>query len=329
MRTAADGWLTADRAGRRASWRLTASGVQLLTEGTERIYGFAAARSQWDGRWLMILVRTPESERPARHRLRTRLSWAGFGSPAPGIWLSPDASLQAEAERILAEAGLRDEAQIFLASHAGGGELAALARQAWDLDRIEQRYEQFIAEFSAAPADLNQPTRWPGLSSSCTRGAGSRGWIRRCWPRCCRPAGAGREPRPCSPISTPAGRPRRWRNGGASPSSADLAARRPSRCPKANNLSETAQSARRIRKGCRCDAQFIGPRARVPHGRSRRAGSGRGTHLAAAVGAAAAGATDPGRAGDGAAGDHRRAGVRHRLGRGAEREWPRASSPPA
>lgn len=156
MRTAADGWLIADRAGRRASWRLTGSGVQLLTEGTERIYGFAAARSQWDGRWLMILARTPESERPARHRLRTRLSWAGFGSPAPGIWLSPDASLQADAEGILAEAGLRDEAQIFLASHTGGGELAALARQAWDLDRIEQRYEQFIAGFGAAArADPN------------------------------------------------------------------------------------------------------------------------------------------------------------------------------
>lgn len=152
MRTAADGWLTADRTGRRASWRLTGSGVQLLTEGTQRIYGFAAARGAWDGRWLMILVRTPESERPARHRLRTRLSWAGFGSPAPGIWLSPDARLQAEGERILAEAGLRDEAQIFLASHAGGGELTVLARQAWDLDRIEQRYEQFIAEFDAADA---------------------------------------------------------------------------------------------------------------------------------------------------------------------------------
>jgi phenylacetic acid degradation operon negative regulatory protein len=147
MRTAADGWLTADRAGRRASWRLTGSGVRLLTEGTQRIYGFAAARDDWDGRWLMILARTPESERPARHRLRTRLRWAGFGSPAPGVWLSPDPSLQAEAERVLAEAGLLAEAQIFVASHSGGGELAALARQAWDLEQIEQQYEQFIAEF--------------------------------------------------------------------------------------------------------------------------------------------------------------------------------------
>ena len=33
MRTAADGWLTADRAGRRASWRLTASGVSCSRRG--------------------------------------------------------------------------------------------------------------------------------------------------------------------------------------------------------------------------------------------------------------------------------------------------------
>jgi phenylacetic acid degradation operon negative regulatory protein len=152
MRTAADGWLLAGRAGRRTSWRLTAAGVRLLTEGTERIYGFRATRSQWDGRWLMILVRTPEAERQARHRLRTRLSWAGFGSPAPGVWLSPDASLLPEAERVLAEAGQLGDAQVFLASHAGGGEQAAVARQAWDLDRIERRYEEFIAAFEAADA---------------------------------------------------------------------------------------------------------------------------------------------------------------------------------
>lgn len=149
MRTAADGWLRPVRAGRRTSWRLTEAGVGLLTEGTERIYGFRAARSQWDGRWLMILVRTPETERQARHRLRTRLSWAGFGSPAPGVWLSPDASLQPEAERVLAEAGQLADAQIFIAAHTGGGELAAIARQAWDLDRIERRYEEFIAAFEA------------------------------------------------------------------------------------------------------------------------------------------------------------------------------------
>jgi phenylacetic acid degradation operon negative regulatory protein len=146
-RTAADGWLTPERAGRRTNWRLTASAEELLTDGAQRIYGFAAATHQWDGQWLVVLARAPESERPARHRLRTRLSWAGFGSPAPGVWLSAHTDRAAEAERVLADAGVLGEAQIFRAEHAGGATTAALARQAWDLGQIEERYEEFLAEF--------------------------------------------------------------------------------------------------------------------------------------------------------------------------------------
>ena len=149
MRTAADGWLVSERAGRRTRWRLSASGEQLLTEGAARIYGFTAVRHDWDGQWLLILARVPESERPARHRLRTRLRWAGFGSPAPGVWLSAHADRAAEAEQALADAGQLAEAQIFRAAHAGGGPLADLARQCWDLGEIERRYEEFLAEFAA------------------------------------------------------------------------------------------------------------------------------------------------------------------------------------
>lgn len=155
MRTAADGWLKAERAGRRTLWHLTPAAERLLTEGTERIYGFTAAAEQWDGRWLLILARAPETDRPARHLLRTRLSWAGFGSPAPGVWISPHAGRLAEAEHALAEAGLFADAQIFIAEHhqgrldgQQGGWLADMVRQAWDLDALEERYEAFIAEFA-------------------------------------------------------------------------------------------------------------------------------------------------------------------------------------
>jgi len=151
MRTADDGWLAPERIGRRTCWRLTSSAEQLLTEGADRIYGFTATRRAWDGKWLMVLARAPEAERPARHQLRTRLRWAGFGSPAPGVWLSPDADRVADAERILADAGLLAESQIFRAEYSGGGELAAMVRLAWDLDQIEQGYEEFLAEF-ASPA---------------------------------------------------------------------------------------------------------------------------------------------------------------------------------
>jgi phenylacetic acid degradation operon negative regulatory protein len=147
MRTAADGWLTAERVGRRTRWLLTPSADRLLTEGTERIYGFGAHRADWDGRWLLVLARAPESERAARHVLRSRLTWAGFGSPAPGVWISTHAERLAEVERVLHEAGLTDEAQIFRGQHAGG-QLAAMVAQAWDLAAIGRAYDNFLTAFA-------------------------------------------------------------------------------------------------------------------------------------------------------------------------------------
>lgn len=90
-RTAAEGWLVSDLDGRRVRWSLTEAGRALLTEGARRIYGFGAGRQPWDGRWLVLSVTVPESQRQLRHRLRTRLAWAGLGSPAPGLWVTPDA----------------------------------------------------------------------------------------------------------------------------------------------------------------------------------------------------------------------------------------------
>jgi phenylacetic acid degradation operon negative regulatory protein len=152
MRTAADGWLTSRRDGRRTLWELSPTAEQFLTEGAERIYGFTGTQREWDGRWLLVLARTPETERPARHLLRTRLGWAGFGTPAPGVWINTHPDRAKEAERVLDEAGGRDDAQIFLAEHYGGGELSAMVRQAWDLDAIAQSYEEFLADFARQPS---------------------------------------------------------------------------------------------------------------------------------------------------------------------------------
>jgi phenylacetic acid degradation operon negative regulatory protein len=151
MRTAADGWLTAERVGRQTRWRLTAAAERLLVDGTARIYGFTAGPPDWDGRWLVVLARAPETERPARHVLRTRLAWAGLGSPAPGVWITPHAERLGEVEAVLREAGVIEDAQVFAGPHAGGGDPRRLARQAWDLDAVEQQYEQFVAEFGPHP----------------------------------------------------------------------------------------------------------------------------------------------------------------------------------
>src|SRR5215475_14824014 len=87
-RTGADGWIRPERHGRRTRWRLTPDGERLLTDGTSRIYAFAGSQRDWDESWLLVLARVPESDRTARHLLRTRLSWAGLSCPAPGVWIT-------------------------------------------------------------------------------------------------------------------------------------------------------------------------------------------------------------------------------------------------
>ena len=150
-RTAADGWIRPARQGRRTQWLLTPEGERLLTEGTERIYAFRSSQRDWDGSWLLLIARVPESDRSARHVLRTRLGWAGLGSPAPGVWITTHTERKDEVAQVLRQAAITD-GQIFFAQHRGGGELATLVTQAWDLPEIEQRYAEFLGEFASAGA---------------------------------------------------------------------------------------------------------------------------------------------------------------------------------
>ncbi len=147
-RTAADGWLISERVGRRTRWHLTPEAERLLSEGTERIYGFTGPQRQWDGRWLVVLARAPETDRPARHQLRTGLTREGLGSPAPGVWISTHTERLTDIERVIRDAGVFADAQIFVAEHHGATDVLTLVGQSWDLGAIDQLYQEFIADFS-------------------------------------------------------------------------------------------------------------------------------------------------------------------------------------
>src|SRR3954452_6903783 len=140
-RSVSPGWLETSRHGRRSRVHLTPATAEMLRSGAARMYSFCEAW-EWDGRWLLVVLRVPEERREVRHRLRTRLAWAGFGSLGGGLWISP------HGER---EAGLRDPA----GDGAGGellsflaelGELGAPGRliaDAWDLDGVAGAYRRF------------------------------------------------------------------------------------------------------------------------------------------------------------------------------------------
>jgi phenylacetic acid degradation operon negative regulatory protein len=149
MRTSRDGWLAAERHGRRTRWHLTRDAEQLLSDGTQRIYGFAGVSDGWDGRLVLVLARVPDSDRATRHLLHTRLGWAGFGTAAPGVWISTHTERVAEVEQLLSIAKVAD-ARIFVAEHQGGADLTGMVGQAWDLDAVEASYRAFLAEFASA-----------------------------------------------------------------------------------------------------------------------------------------------------------------------------------
>jgi phenylacetic acid degradation operon negative regulatory protein len=146
-RTSAEGLLVSERHGRRTAWALTERGTALLEEGTARIYGFMREPHAWDGRWLVLTVSIPESQRKLRHRLRTQLTWLGLGSPYSGLWVSPDATNAGEVSRVVAELELGDQAFAWVGPTAGIGDETQLVEAAWDLADVEKRYLQFLDEF--------------------------------------------------------------------------------------------------------------------------------------------------------------------------------------
>jgi phenylacetic acid degradation operon negative regulatory protein len=213
-RTAAEGWITSSRHGRLARWQLTPAGRQLLTEGAQRIYSFGQDGEAWDGSWLIVVVPAADLGGQVRHRIRTRLNWAGFGALPGGVWISPDPDRESEASEILSELGLGRAAMSFTARHGSIGAQQDIVARAWDLRAVEARYAGFIAEFTALrpvsdaeklaaqtllvhewrrfpfldprlPRDL-LPAGWPGAKAAALFRARHARWSEgagRCWSR--------------------------------------------------------------------------------------------------------------------------------------------------
>src|SRR5262249_19809169 len=122
IRAAADGWLVTKREGRFTWWQLSPAFEQFLDLGAEKIFGFTASQPDWDRRWLVVATRAAETNRSGRHLLRTRMRWSGFGSLAPGMWISSHTDRVKQVELLLQEAGVQDDSQIFLSEYLGGGD---------------------------------------------------------------------------------------------------------------------------------------------------------------------------------------------------------------
>ena len=151
-RSANAGLLNAERVGRRTRWHITPTGHDALTAAKNRLFATGPERD-WNGDWLILLASVPENHRNLRHRLRTSLSWAGFGSLGPGVWLSPHPSHATEARQVLESLGEPVQGTLLHARLDNPEERQRLVTQAWDVTELDNQYRNFVDRFAAVRPD--------------------------------------------------------------------------------------------------------------------------------------------------------------------------------
>jgi len=153
-RAASAGWITSEKDGRRALWRLSPSTNSLLEKGQARVFSLTAPQRAWDGRWLTIHLGVTLGRGPARNRLESGLRWVGFGSPTPNVWFTPHVDREHEADEIMKAEGLAESSLAMVGVPAGiGMPLEQAVRRAWDLDAVAASHADLLARFAGREVD--------------------------------------------------------------------------------------------------------------------------------------------------------------------------------
>lgn len=219
QRTAERGVITDVRQGRKVRWAFTDEGRRTLEAGGRRVFEFTGEGGAWDGNWLIVNTTVPESHRNLRYHLRTKLTWAGLGSPAPGMWITPHTDRAKEVAAIIDDLGLGDTSMSYVGRFGPVGDECRTVERAWELDDLRDHYAEFLQQFRvpkvqgkvaafrhrvelvqayrrfpyldpALPAELT-PERWIGVEAAQLFTASARRGR-----RCPRPSGTSCAPRP-------------------------------------------------------------------------------------------------------------------------------------
>jgi len=155
FRLADEGWLEAERSGRRSQYRFTAQGETRFTRAHDRIY--APVQPPWDGRWTLVLF-TAALSSSRRTALKKELLWEGFGHITPGVFVYPGEKGVA-LQDIVTRTHSAGEMFISTASDAAGATarpLSDLLALGWQLETVVKDYQRFIRCFTPVQALLSE-----------------------------------------------------------------------------------------------------------------------------------------------------------------------------
>lgn len=147
FRLAQEGWLGAQRDGRRSNYAITPEAMQRFARAFRRVY--AAPHVHWHGSWTFVLG-TNGLAAAERAALRKELLWEGYAVVANGIAGHPAGDAEA-LDALLGRLGMRGKVYVIQAAQLPGVQgkpLADLIEEGWDLSAIQAGYERFIDRFA-------------------------------------------------------------------------------------------------------------------------------------------------------------------------------------
>jgi len=148
FRLAQEGWLVANREGRRSSYALEPQARPRFERANRRIY--APPGLDWNGRWTLVMAPNGSIDTSLRGAVRKELEWEGFAMLAPGLLAHPAADPDSLAE-ILAR--VEGAGKVFVCSATelegvGARPLGELVREGWNLSGEIDSYRRFIEDFN-------------------------------------------------------------------------------------------------------------------------------------------------------------------------------------
>ena len=144
FRLTQEGWLTAEKVGRRSYYRLTGTGRRRFEKAFKRVY--SSAPPAWDGTWCMVLLSQLAGER--RKAVREELEWQGFAQMAPNLLACPNSDRN-DVMASLQELDALDDSMVFqthpdaVTSRA----LRAQVKESWQIEALAAHYSEFIQLF--------------------------------------------------------------------------------------------------------------------------------------------------------------------------------------
>jgi len=126
-------------------WKLTLEGKKRL----ENILPSFLPQKHWDKKWYLVIFDIPEKIKRKRDILRENLKLLGFGQLQASVWISPINYLK-NIEQLIKDYDIESYVILSETDKLGKENSQLLANRIWQLEKINNKYAEFISNWKKA-----------------------------------------------------------------------------------------------------------------------------------------------------------------------------------